>query len=218
MSGHTLRKPVSALLVIVGALLVSTQVDMTPVIGAPQIDYPGFNIYLPFWPQLALSWIALGGGGVLLVALGMIAWSDAPVARLSVARAAMVALSWFVVIGGLKLAGFLTGGTMGPLTVQQPILRFALTNGLISAALITSAWFVASQALQAAVNVGPRRRGLWMLVGASATFSAAILALALLTGLPLQPLAAHWWPFIVIIGPAAGLLGYFTYRSVAPTA
>ncbi|AYG94123.1 hypothetical protein D8I30_02165 [Brevundimonas naejangsanensis] len=216
MLGRSLRKLISAVLMMVGALLVSGLVDMTPMIGSPQIDYPGFNPYLPFWPQLALNWVAIGGGATLLVALGMLAWSDEPVPTLSLARTAVVPVSWFAVISGLKLAGFLAWGTMGPLNVQQPIFRFALTNGLISAALITLAWLAARRAIQSAKNIGPWLRGAWMLVGTSATFSLAILALALGTGLPLQPLAADWWPLIAIIGPAAGLLAFFTWRSNTP--
>ena len=146
MLGRSLRKPISALLMMVGALLVSGLVDMTPMIGSPQIDYPSFNLELPFWPQLALNWVAVGGGSILLVALGMLAFSDEPVPTLSLARTAVVALSWFSVISGLKLASFLAWGTMGPLNVQQPIFRFALTNGLVSAALVTLAWLAASRA------------------------------------------------------------------------
>lgn len=202
---------------VIGALLVSGLVDMTPMIGSPQIDYPTINLDLPFWPQLALSWVAVGGGAILLVALGMLAFSAEPVSPLSLARTAVVAVSWFAVISGLKLASFLAWGTMVTLNVEQPIFRFAFTNGLISAALITLAWLAASRALQGAKNVGPWHRGAWMLVGTSATFSLAILALAIGTGLPLQPLAAYWWPFIVIIGPAAGLLASFTWRSRTST-
>ena len=217
MLGRSLRKPISALLMMVGALLVSGLVDMTPMIGSPQIDYPSFNLELPFWPQLALNWVAVGGGSILLVALGMLAFSDEPVPTLSLARTAVVALSWFSVIGGLKLASFLAWGTMGPLNVQQPIFRFALTNGLVSAALVTLAWLAASRALQSVKDVGPWHRGAWMLAGTSAMFSLAILGLALGTGLPLPPLAVYWWPFIAIIGPAAGLLAAFTWRSRTPT-
>lgn len=213
MLGRSLRKLFSALFMVIGALLISGLVDMTPMIGSPQIDYPSFNIDLPFWPQLALNWVAIGGGAILLVALGMLAFSDEPVSPLSLARTAVVAVSWFAVISGLKLASFLAWGTMGMLNVQQPIFRFALTNGLISAALITLAWLAASRALQSVKNVGPWRRFSSMLVVTSATFSLAILALALGTGLPLQPLATYWWPFIAIIGPAAGLLASFTSRS-----
>lgn len=217
MLGRSLRKLFSALLMAIGALLVSGLVDMTPMIGSPQIDYPSFDIDLPFWPQLALNWVAIGGGAILLVALGMLAFSDEPVSPLSVARTAVVTVSWFAVISGLKLASFLAWGTMGILNVQQPIFRFALTNGLISAALITLAWLAASRAFQSAQNLGPWHRGAWMLVGTTATFSLAILTLATGTGLPLQPLAAYWWPFIAIIGPAAGLLASLTWRSRTPT-
>lgn len=217
MLGRSLRKLFSALLMVVGALLVSGLIDKTPMIGSPQIDYPSFNLDLPFWPQLALDWVAIGGGALLLAALGMLAWNDEPVPLLSPGRTAVVAASWFAVISGLQLASFLAWGTMGPLNVQQPIFRFALTNGLISAALITLVWLAASRALQSAKDVGPWRRGAWMLFGTSAAFSLAIFALAIGTGLPWQPLAAYWWPFIVIIGPAAGLLASFTWRSETPT-
>lgn len=216
MLGRSLRKLFSALFMVIGALLLSGLVDMTPMIGSPQIDYPSFNIDLPFWPQLALNWVAIGGGAILLVALGMLAFSDEPVSPLSLARTAVVAVSWFAVISGLKLASFLAWGTMGMLNVQQPIFRFALTNGLFCAALITLAWLAASRALQSAKNVGPWRRFSSMLVVTSATSSLAILALVLGTGLPLQPLATYWWPFVAIIGPAAGLLASFTWRSRTP--
>lgn len=216
MLGRSQRKPFSGLTIVVGAFLVSGLVDTTPMIGTPQVDYP-FNLDLPFWPQLALAWVAIGGGASLLAALGMLAWSDEPVAPLSLARTAVVAASWFAVISGLKLASFLAWGTMGPLNLQQPIFRFALTNGLISAALVTLVWLAASRALQCANDVGPWRRGAWMFVGTTAAFSLAISALAIGTGLPWQPTAAYWWPFIVIIGSAAGLLASFTWRSGTPT-
>lgn len=214
MLGRSLRKLISALLMIVAAQLISGQVDMTPVIGSPQIDYP-FNYELPFWPQLIVSWVAVGGGSALLVALGMYAWGDEPVPVLSFARTAMVAVSWFAIIGGLKLAGFLAWGTMGPLYVQQPIFRFALVNGLISSALVTLMWLGAGLALRAAARLGPWRRGAWIGVGTGATFSAAILAAVLVTGLPLPPQIAFWWPFIAFLGSVSGLLASLTWRGVA---
>lgn len=211
------RKLFSALSMVIGALLVGALVDMTPMIGSPQIDYPQFDFDLPFWPQLALEWIVVGGGGVLLAALGMLAWSDQPVPVLSLGRTATAAASWFAVISGLQLAKFLAWGTMGPLNVQQPIIRFAITNGLICAVLITLAWLAASRALQGLGEIGPWHRGAWMLVGASAALSLAIPAIGITTGLPLKPLTAHWWPFIVIIGPAAGLLASLTWRGRTQT-
>lgn len=216
MLGRSLRKSISALLIMVGALLVSGLVDMTPMIGSPQIDYPSFNPDLPFWPQLAFNWVAIGGGGILLVALGMIAFGDEPAPTLSLARTAVAAVSWFAVISGLQLASFLAWGTMGPLDVQQPIFRLALTNGLVSAALVTLAWLAASGALQSAKDVGPWHRGAWVLVGTSAMFVLAILGLALGTGMSLRSLAAYWWPIVATVGPAAGLLASFTWRSPAP--
>ncbi|MDP2765421.1 MAG: hypothetical protein Q8O54_11370 [Brevundimonas sp.] len=215
MFGRSLRKLISALLMMVGALLLSGQVDMTPVIGSPQIDYPAFNFELPFWPQLVLSWVVIGGGATLLVALGMLAWNDEPVPALGLARTVIVAVSWFAVIAGLQLASFLAWGTMGPLNVQQPIFRFALTNGLISAALITLAWFFAGRILRKLPNPGPWRRGSWMLIGTGVGFSTAMLVIAIATGLPIPSLVSHWWPLIMIISPAAGLLSSLTWRGSA---
>lgn len=217
MFGRSLRKLFAALSMALGALLVMAIVDVTPVIGSPQIDYPSFDVDLLFWPQLALLWVAYVGGGILLAGLGMLAWSNEPTARVSLAQTVRAAVFWFAVISGVKLASFLAWGTMGPLDVPQPIVRFALTNGLISAALITLAWLAAGRALQGLKTVGPSRRGVSMLLVTSATFSLAIIALALGAGLPMEPLIAYWWPFVAIIAVVSGLLASFTWRVTTPT-
>lgn len=215
MIGRSLRKLVSLLLLLLGAMFLSGVVDITPEIGAPQIDYPGFDYGLPFWPQLALHWVFLGGGGALLAALGMIAWSDEAIGGPSLRRTAFIGVSWFLITGGLRLAGFLAWGTMGPLHVQQPIFRFALTNGLISAAAITGAWFALSFVLSRSYSA-PWRRGSVALVGTGAGFAAVMLAIAAATGLPLRPIIANWWPYLAILAPAAALLAALTVRAEAP--
>lgn len=215
MIARSLRKLVSLLLMLLGAMFVSSVVDITPEIGAPQIDYPSFDYRLPFWPQLALHWVALGGGGALLAALGVIAWTDEATGRTDLRRTAFVGASWFLIIGGLRLAGFLAWGTMGPLHVQQPIFRFALTNGLISAAAITGAWVALSLILGRARSPPWRRSGAALLATAGG-FSAVLLATAVATGLPLRPIIANWWPYLAILAPAAALLTALTVRGEAP--
>lgn len=215
MIGRSLRKLVSLFLLLLGAMFVSGVVDITPGIGAPQIDYPSFDYRLPFWPQLALHWVALGGGGALLAALGMIAWGDEATRAPDLRRTAFVGASWFLITGGLRLAGLLAWGTMGPLHVKQPIFRFALTNGLISAAAITAAWVALSLALSRAWSA-PWRRSAATLVGTGAGFAAVMLATAAATGLPLRPIIANWWPYVAILAPAAALLAALTVHAEAP--
>jgi len=211
MIAHSLRKLVSFLLLLLGAMFVSGAIDITPVIGAPQIDYPSFDYRLPFWPQLALHWVAIGGGGALLAALGMIAWTNEVGRDPGLRRTALIGASWFVVVGGFRLASFLAWGTMGPLHVPQPIFLFALTNGLISAAAITGAWVGLSLALSRAWS-GPWRRSGAAFVGTGAGFATVMLAIAAATGLPLRPIISNWWPYIAILAPAVALLAALTAR------
>lgn len=215
MIRRSLRKLVSLLLMLLGAMLLSGVVDITPKIGAPQIDYPGFDYRLPFWPQLALHWVALGGGGALLAALGVIAWSDEATRAVALRRTAFIGASWFVIIGGLRLASFLAWGTMGPLHEQQPNFQFALINGLISGAAITGAWVALSLVLSRAWSAPWPRSGA-ALVGTGVGFTALMLATAAATGLPLAPIIANWWPYIAILAPAAALLAAMTVRAEAP--
>jgi len=215
MIGRSLRKLVSLLLMLLGALFVSGTVDITPIIGAPQIDYPGFDHRLPFWPQLALHWIGVGGGGAVLVALGMLAWTDVANLAPSPRRAAVVYVSWLALIAGVRLASFLAWGTMGPLHVQQPIVRLALANGLISATTIALAWVLLSLALARAS--GTRwRRGVSAFIGTAAGLAAVMLGITVATGLPPRPIIMNWWPYIVILAPAVALLAALTVRLQAP--
>jgi len=215
MIGRPLQKVVSLLGMLLGGIFVSGVVDITPEIGAPQIDYPGFDYDLPFWPQLALYWVAIGGGGALLAALGMIAWSGQATQSPGLRRTAIVAASWFSITGGLRLAGFLAWGTMGPLHVQQPIFRFAVTNGLISASAITAAWVALSLALSRVWSAPWRRSGA-ALVATGVGFAAVMLATSAATGLPLRPIIANWWSYIAVLASAAALLVALTVRADAP--
>ena len=124
-------------------------------------------------------------------------------------------VSVFAVVGGLRLAEFLAFGTMGPLYVQQPIFRFALTQGLISAFVVTSEWVVASLALAWAHNRLPWISPVVALVGAGLGFGVAMLGIAAASGLPLHQTFANWWPVILILAPAVALLVALTRRPYA---
>ncbi|HVV70761.1 MAG TPA: hypothetical protein VHI52_04560, partial [Verrucomicrobiae bacterium] len=117
---------------------------------------------------------------------------------------------------GLRLAEFLAFGTMGPLHVQQPIFRFAVTQGLISGFVVTSEWIVASLVL-----VRNSDRPAWTgpvaaLLGVGLGFTAGTLGIAAVTGLPLARTLVNWWPAMVILAPAAALLVALTRRASAP--
>jgi len=211
MSGYSLRKLLSLLLILVGANLVSTMVDITPVIGSPQIDYPGFDYALPFWPQLSIHWVLFGLGGGLLTTLALVAWSDEAIQTPTPARLALVWASCFAVISAVHLAGFMVFGTMGPLHVQQPIFRFALTNGLMSATLIAIPWLLICAGI---ARFGRRPLALKQVAGAgAATAIAGVVAVILLssaTGLPVLKMLNFWWPaFIVLSAITALLLGIY---------
>lgn len=215
MIGRSLRKLIALLFVVLGGTLVSGSVDITPVIGSPQIDYPAFDFRLPFWPQLVVDWLVVGGGGGLLAALGLLAWSDEPVQAPSLPRTAILGAALFAAIGGLRLAEFLAFGTMGPLHVQQPIFRFAVTQGLISAVVVTLEWIIASSVL-----AQPRREAFWLapltaLISTGLAFLALILGIAGTTGLPLLRTFANWSPVIVILAPAAAMLVALARRNNA---
>ncbi|NBB53426.1 hypothetical protein GVN24_34680 [Rhizobium sp. CRIBSB] len=201
------QRIISGVVAAMAALTLSSLVDMTPVIGSPQIDYSAFDIDLPFWPQLALWWVVIGIGGSFLLALAMLAWDEKP--SLPLARAAVVAALWFGAISLVKLATFLAWGTMGPLGIQQPVFRFALINGLISAALITLVWLLVGHALQRIGSVSPWRRAAMALIGSTTVLLLAIIALALWTGLPLQPVIWFWGPPVAVVGLVAALLASF---------
>lgn len=212
MIGRSLRKLVSLLFIVLGAMFLAGSIDITPVIGSPQVDYPAFDYRLPFWPQLALVWLVMGVGGGLLAALGILGWSNEPVRPPSLQRAAVVAGLLFGFVGGLRLAEFFAFGTMGPLHVQQPTFRFAVTQGLISAAVVTSEWIIASLALARADSRAPWIRSLVALIGAGLGFFAAMLVIAAATGLPLQSTLVSWSPVILILASVAALLVALTRR------
>lgn len=206
MIGRSLRKLVSFMFILLGAMFVAGSVDVTPVIGSPQIDYPAFDYHLPFWPQLALDWLVMGGGGGLLAALGILGWSDEPARPPSLQQVVVLAGALFGSVGGLRLADFFAFGTMGPLHVQQPIFRFAVTQGLISALVITAEWIVASLLLARVRIASPWIRAVAAIVSVGLGFLAAMLVIAAATGLPLQPTLANWWPVLLILASAAAVL------------
>lgn len=202
------QKLVSALLGLLGALIVSNMVDMTPVVGSPQIDYPSLNYKLPFWPQLALAWTVIGLGGALITAIGMAVWVEGPANGLNGRRTALIAATWFVILAGTTLAGFLRYGTMGPLYVQQPIFRFALVNGLVSTAVITAMWGAVSLTLVRWSRLTPMRRAVEAFIGVWIGFGLAVLMIALVTGLPALSTVLHWWPAIAFLACTIALLAW----------
>lgn len=198
MIGRYARKLAALILMLIGAILVSGVVSTTPVVGPPQFDYPFHDNEFPFWSELTLDWIAAGGGGVLLVALGMCAWDDKGAGRPGLMRALLVGALWFALI-----AAFRMGLGSAP--------RWALVNGVVSSALITLFWAIASFGLVRAR--GDRlQRAVVALVGSAVVFATAMAGVALVTGMPLGRLASFWWPLVAIISLAAALLMSLTVR------
>ena len=136
------KRTICLVFMLLGGGFVSNEVDITPIIGSPQIDYPDFNPAWPFWPQLLASWFVFGVGGALAAALAMAFWTGDATPLPDWRRLGRVWATWFALVGGLQLAGFLAGGTMGPLGAPQPIVRFALANGAVSASTITGAFWL----------------------------------------------------------------------------
>ena len=205
--GRSLRKLVAILFVILGAKLVSTMVDTTPFLGSPQLDYPAMNTDLPFWPQFALLWVIIGLGGGLLAALGMLAWSDEAIEAPNLPRAITIAAASLVLVAGFQLAGFLANGTMGPLYVQQPIVRFALVNGAITSVIITLAWSAACVVVgRISSGLGKPMAFVVSLTGTGLTIVSLILGIALSTGLPPGLTLAWWWPGALILAASVALL------------
>ena len=95
---------IALLAVILGAKLVSTMVDDTGF-GVAPAGLSGLYMDQPFWPQFALLWVVVGLGGGLIVALGLLAWSDEAVERPGWRRAAIIAVACLVLIAGFQLAG-----------------------------------------------------------------------------------------------------------------
>lgn len=218
MLGKSFRKLGALLLLLIGVMFVRSVIDATPVIGSPQIDYPGFDFDLPFWPQLGLHWLLFGAAGGLLVALAMLAWSDEPPGRPGLRRVAMVWTLWVAAVSGFQLANFLAWGTMGPLNVQQPIFRFALVNGLISATVITLQWTLASALLWRAVRDVSAFKSAAVGFGlVFASFTSVALAVMVLTGLPPLRLLGDLLPAVAILALATALLVGLTPRAQLPS-
>ena len=207
MISRSLRKLAALSAIIVGVMLVRGLVDATPVIGSPQIDYPGFDRSLPFWPQQILAFGVMGAGGSLVAALGMLAWEDEGIPAPNLRRIAQIGAMTFSLAAGLQLALFLALGTMGPLNTQQPILRFALTIGLASGLVIVTAWIFAAWMLgrRRSRTQGPSRFFVPVATMCMALM-AFVVVTALFAGLPLLPVAAFWWPAIPIFAVPAALL------------
>ncbi len=201
-----MRRVCCGLFIAFGALMVSRFVDKAPYVGSPQIDYGNLNPDWPFWPQFALVALYLVVGGALLAALALHAWNDAPERRPLARRTLAVGLGSALVIAALSFALFVTLGTMGPLGVAQPILRFALTNGAISGLIIALAYGFVGKTPR-----GSRRIvafAAWGL-GSAACLITSNLAIALAGGLPVaqaQAFGALTTAFIaVLVGLSAAL-------------
>ena len=129
----------AVIMIVIGGGQVSNAIDVTPVIGSPQIDYPGFDPLGPLWKlYLMLATIAFVAG--LLAAFGMITFAGKRGPPATWRRLRLAWLAWLIPIAGLRLLEFTAFGMMGPLHVPQPIIRFALVNGVLSATIIVSLW------------------------------------------------------------------------------
>jgi hypothetical protein len=156
------RKVLASLVMLIGAGPVSGAVDKTPIIGSPQIDYPGIDLHGPLWAQYVelcavLAVMAIVGG--LLAAAGMIVFSDTRPATPTWRRLRFVWTAWAIPIACLWLLNFAAFGTMGPLYVPQPIIRFALVNGVLSATIITATWAATCVLLERLTRYAGQRFG-----------------------------------------------------------
>jgi len=124
-----------------GGGMVSGAVDATPVVGSPQIDYVGINLHGPLSAQyvgLLSVFAVMEIVGGLLAAVGMIMFLDKRAAGPTWRRLSSIWGAWAIPIACARLLEFLAFGTMGPLGVRQPVVRFALVNGALSATIIVS--------------------------------------------------------------------------------
>lgn len=198
------RRIACALLSGFGILLVSSTVDRTPVIGSPQ--FCGTGVFIdrdaPVWSQFALYALLLAGGGAVIAAIALHAWSNRPVVGPRWRRTLMVAMITAPCVGALMLAQFLAWGTQGPIGQPQPILRFAAINGVISGLLLGLAY--------AAVDMAPSIRGrfgaflAWGL-GAAATMATVIVVMALAGDIDLELALRFHGSGVLILAVFAGL-------------
>lgn len=209
-----LRRIAALLLTLLGAMMLRAVVDATPVIGSPQIDYPGLNIYWPFWPQFAVLWVTLGLGGGLLAALGPAAWSGKPLPVGDLRHLARLWAIWFAVIAGAGFAMFLAYGTMGPLGVPQPILRFAVVNGAVSATVIAALHELVGRWLRRMAPGRPAwRDAIEILVIAMAAYACIVLVIVVAGRLPLRQSLAIYLPAAAYLTSAVTLLAVLTRPS-----
>lgn len=117
-------------LIVVGLHAISTVVDVAPYLGTPQIDYPAFDIDLPFWPQFLFGYGGPGLAGAFVAALSLYRLS----ATISLPRL------------GVIICGAVTAGRLGwdaslyplPWSAAETLwrARHAAVNGLASAAVV----------------------------------------------------------------------------------
>lgn len=196
------RRLVALLFMVIGSSLTAATVDITPLIGSPQIDYPAYNFSWPFWPQLAIQWLLVGLGGGLIAASAMDLW-PADNQPLTGGRLAMVWCGWFAFRAGLSLLGFVIFGTMGPLGMPQPIFRFALVNGAVSATVIAAAYLFRHR-----LSAPGRRRlhPVTVLIAAIFVESSIVLGVSLVGRLPVLDALERFWPFGAIVAVSLAIL------------
>jgi len=120
----------AVLLIAFGLHVVSAAVDTAPYVGTPQIDYPGLNIDLPFWPQFLFYTGGLGLAGAVITAFGLLQMPG----NLRVAW--LGALLWAAVLI-LRLAWDLAFYAP-PWETAETVwrARYAAVNGLVSAGMV----------------------------------------------------------------------------------
>jgi len=131
------RRLIAVIAVGLGAVGGAQLIDTFPVIGSPQIDYPHYNFDWPWEAGFALD-VVLVVASFLWGALGLRAWDGhLPMKPPQPAFVWAYGIATFAAVTGYRYGMFVEYGTMGPLGVPQPILRFALVEGLVCAALST---------------------------------------------------------------------------------
>jgi hypothetical protein len=206
MHGRAARRLIGVVAMLLGGMMIRGMIDATPLIGSPQIDYPGLNLDWPFWPQLALQWLTVGLTAAVVVALGMTAWSDGQNGP-TLKRVALVWAAWFTMIALASLLMFMTFGTMGPLHVQQPIYRFSLINAALSATLIATIYCLVCLVLHRTSALGGTAiRATVAFFVTAAFFSLAVVTIAVPSGMPLGRVFGYFLSGIAVFAAAISFL------------
>jgi hypothetical protein len=120
-------------------------------------------------------------------------------------------LAWFAVIAAMRTVSFTSFGEY--ISDLQPILVWALVNGVVSAAAIATFWIVSSAFLARRRGPGRPIRSfvIWSLASGGVLVS-LLVVICCLAGLSVPIMLRYWWTFALGQSAIIGLLGAITPR------